>query len=129
MRNRWRSWLCVSVADSRDAAGLGRLHPFMSWRSPILERVPQRELQLLLAGASPRVLLAGQILFHAGDRGDSFYLIESGAIELFDESDAALEVVTRLGPGEAFGEQALRPGGDSVRTLGARAATTVHLAE
>jgi NADH dehydrogenase len=48
---------------------------------------------------------AGQYVFHKGDRGDKFYVIERGRVGVY--LDEALPPVTVLGPGDHFGEGAL----------------------
>ncbi len=67
-------------------------------------------------------LADGEILFHRGEPGDAFYIIESGQIRVFtlDESGRELTLNT-LEAGEAFGEMALldgRPRSASVAAVG-----------
>jgi CRP-like cAMP-binding protein len=51
---------------------------------------------------------AGQIIFHMGELGDTFYIIESGEVEvLAPDLRGQQAVINRLGPGEFFGEIAL----------------------
>jgi ATP-binding cassette subfamily B protein len=51
---------------------------------------------------------AGQFVFHKGDPGDKFYLIEKGRAGVY--YDEAAQPVTVLGPGDHFGEGALLSG-------------------
>jgi len=62
----------------------------------------------------------GEILFHRGDPGDAFYLIESGHVRIFtlDEGERELTLNT-LSPGESFGELSLLD--DRPRSAGAAA--------
>lgn len=49
----------------------------------------------------------GAVVFHAGDPGDSAYLVESGQVEVLLESEGVFKPVDLLGPGAMFGEIAL----------------------
>lgn len=76
-----------------------------------------------LRGAMGTVRLSdGEILFHRGEPGDAFFIIESGQIRIFtlDEEGSELTLNT-LAAGEAFGELALvddRPRSASAAALG-----------
>jgi CRP-like cAMP-binding protein len=64
----------------------------------------------------------GEVLFQRGERGDAFYVIDSGQIRIFtlDEEGSELTLNT-LAAGEAFGELALvddRPRSASAAALG-----------
>ena len=64
----------------------------------------------------------GEVLFHRGEPGDAFYIIESGQVRIFtlDEEGSELTLNT-LAAGEAFGELALvddRPRSASAAALG-----------
>jgi hypothetical protein len=67
---------------------------------------------------------AGWTIFRQGERGDCAYFIRDGEIEVIREEDGA--VVSRLGPGQYFGEMALID--NSPRTATVRAASAVELA-
>lgn len=66
-----------------------------------------------------RRLAAGDVLFRQGEQGDCAYVVESGAIEIFQEGDKRNGVVARLGTQDIFGEMALF--GEHTRSAGARA--------
>lgn len=68
---------------------------------------------------------AGQAVFHQGQPGDAFYLIQRGEAEVLLSRDGAEEVLRRLAPGDYFGEIALL--GHTGRTATVRAATPVRL--
>jgi len=62
---------------------------------------------------------AGQNVFRQGDRGDRFYLLRSGKVEVVRE-DQGGRVAATLGRGECFGEAALledKPRNATVRTV------------
>lgn len=54
-----------------------------------------------------KVLVVNEIVFRNGDMGDSAYLIESGTIEIFVDTDAGELQLGVIGKGELFGEVAL----------------------
>lgn len=63
-------------------------------------------------------LADGEILFHRGELGDAFYLLESGQIRIFTLDEGGQELtLNTLGAGEAFGELALLD--DQVRSASA----------
>jgi len=60
-----------------------------------------------VAGLFREIALAkGETLYEAGDDADALYLVVSGAVDVVD----ALGPITRLGPGEVFGEAVFIPG-------------------
>jgi diguanylate cyclase len=61
-----------------------------------------------------RTLTAGEMLFAQGDAGDCAYLIESGTIEIFTETQGRRTVIARLGRDEILGEMMLA--GDRTRS-------------
>lgn len=74
----------------------------------LLRGAAPAELEALLERARRRRFSAGEVVFHAGDPGDTVHLVRSGrfAIRIATEFGdvATLNVV---GPGDAFGELAL----------------------
>jgi hypothetical protein len=56
-----------------------------------------------------RQYAAGDVLFNRGDLADTFYVIQSGEVDLFVPPSNTFLV--RLTPGESFGEQAVLSGG------------------
>jgi CRP-like cAMP-binding protein len=74
----------------------------------LLSGLTDDERRQVLATARRRRYAKGEVLFHEGDAGDSLHLLEKGHVAI-RVSTALGEVSTHtvLGPGEAFGEQAL----------------------
>ena len=74
----------------------------------LLRGAAPAELDELLLRARRRTFAAGEVVFHAGDTGDTVHLVRSGrfAVRISTEFGdvATLNVV---GPGDAFGELAL----------------------
>jgi len=130
--------LSLSRADferlaPKDFDPQGNLHTFMRHRT-ILQHVPlfaqfdTRELDLLAGKLERLEVPEGQTIFHQGEQGDRFYIIESGRVgvqmpasgpsaspstgsglELGTGGDGGTEMVERatLGIGEYFGEISL----------------------
>lgn len=65
--------------------------------------LPENVLERLARASKMVTLASGQTVFSEGDRGDLFYIIESGSIDV----TKAGELVGTLSAGESFGEIAL----------------------
>jgi len=50
---------------------------------------------------------AGATIFDEGEKGDMFFIVQAGEVELTRSSDAGRRTVARLGPGEFFGEMSV----------------------
>lgn len=87
----------------------------------IFEPLPATLKQQLLGQLTKRNLQAGEVIFNAGDPGDSMYLIHSGRVSVYvaDPKLGLTYELAKLGPGQAFGEMALITG--EPRSAGVRA--------
>jgi CRP-like cAMP-binding protein len=88
----------------------------------LLDSLDEADRRSLLARTIRRRYRRGEVLFHAGDLGDSFHFLEKGHVAIRATTplgDSA--TFTVLGAGDAFGEQAL------LRDTSRRAATAVAL--
>jgi predicted acylesterase/phospholipase RssA len=102
----------TSEASARVRKGLHLL------RRPGTARRTQRLLDL--ERSFTRVTLeAGQILFRAGDAGDSLYVVVAGRVRLLVGEPGAEQVIRDLGPGELLGETALLTGEPRTATVAA----------
>lgn len=66
-----------------------------------------------------RTYQEGDRIFKEGDDGNFAYLVQSGAVEIFKESEG--KIITMVGPGGIFGEMALidnKPRAASARAAG-----------
>jgi hypothetical protein len=70
---------------------------------PFLAPLPAPALEHLAGSLAAVEVPAGETVFHEGDRGDRFYVIERGEVEV----SAAERLLRTLGPGDFFGEIAL----------------------
>jgi CRP/FNR family transcriptional regulator, cyclic AMP receptor protein len=87
----------------------------MDW--PLLSRVPEEEIQLVLSIARRRKFDRGEVVFHQEDPADTLHLIAKGRFVVRVTTalgDTAIFSV--LGPGEMFGELALLGGEEGRRS-------------
>ena len=88
---------------------------------PMLRPLPVPVIESLAQGLRRTGLGAGEVVFEAGDIGDSFYVVIEGSVEVLDQG----RVVRTMGAGEGFGEIALL--GSTTRTMTVRAVDRVEL--
>lgn len=66
------------------------------------------ELNFVRAAAHDRSYPAGQEIFRAGDPGDGLYVVRSGLVEISGQlNHDQRQVLSRVGPGQIFGEMAI----------------------
>ena len=54
-----------------------------------------------------RKMAAGEVLFRTGEEGDDMFVIRSGAVRVYVESEGVVKTLSVLGPGEFLGEMSL----------------------
>src|SRR4051794_12255149 len=102
----------------------------------------QLEASPLFRGLSPERLAEGMQLFERrtyppdstivreGEPGDSMFVVETGLVEvILISATGEITVLTRLGPGEAFGEMAVltgEPRSAGIRTVSPTAVRVVE---
>jgi CRP/FNR family cyclic AMP-dependent transcriptional regulator len=80
----------------------------------LLDTLGDEDRRRLLATTRRRRFAAGEVIFHAGDRGDAVHIIERGHVAIRVGTPLGdVATLTVLGPGAAFGELALL--GDDAR--------------
>ena len=96
-------------------------------RVPLLNELPQAELENLAATLEVVEVEPAQVLFSENDPGDSLYIVIRGDLDVVMGMGTRDEkVVAKLGPGEFVGEMSLLlPGG--MRTAGVRASQLTQL--
>ena len=75
--------------------------------------VPQlddADMAVLEAAGTHRTVTAGEFLFHAGDPSYAFFVVLSGAVDIFATSDDGDNEIVRHGPGNFVGELNLLTG-------------------
>lgn len=78
-------------------------------RSLAFRRLPMESVEEAFRKMRPQAVEAGSEVVRQGDPGDAFYLIERGRAEVWQTGiyDDEPKQVAELGPGDAFGEEAL----------------------
>ena len=91
-------------------------------RTPFFDRMADEQLTPLLERMTERTLHDGEVVFEAGDPGDSLLVVAAGTIEICAERLGRRDRLATLGPGKVFGEVA-------VLDRGPRSATCVAFGE
>lgn len=73
----------------------------------LFESFTPEQLRLLAFGAERLVLRAGRELFREGQSADCGYIVVSGNITLFHDSEEGRVTIRSVGPGAMIGEMAL----------------------
>lgn len=81
-------------------------------RIKLFAKLDHDELAVLAQTVAHRTTVLGEALFHAGEPGDSMFIVEAGAVELFVEDTTGQKIVLHTAaPGDFFGELSLLDGG------------------
>jgi len=79
--------------------------------NPLFSGLSREDIAKILGKLEERFFNAGTTIVSQGDQGDSFYFIQSGAVQVVLESGGGRrESIAVLGPQESFGEMALFSG-------------------
>jgi CRP-like cAMP-binding protein len=80
-------------------------------RMPLFSEMDSGQIRLIAAQLQPEIYETGATIIHQGDIGDTFYVIESGRVQVSVAADGsqsgAEKVIAERGPGEYVGEIAL----------------------
>ena len=89
--------------------------------SPLFRNIPAPTVASIVNLFERRVCPPDTILVREGDPGDALFIVEAGLVEVFLHSATGeTSILTRLGPGEAFGEMSVltgEPRSAGVRTI------------
>jgi len=82
-------------------------------------QLPLERVRMAFERMQTRELPAGTKVVHEGEKGDHYYLIETGSAEVWrtDPLTGDSAMVALLGPGDAFGEEACCSGGSATPPL------------
>lgn len=73
--------------------------------APLFNGLQKSYLQELVAICEPQLLPKGQLVFSEGDKGNGFYLVQSGRVKIYKVSPNGKEQILHIfGEGEPFGE-------------------------
>jgi sigma-B regulation protein RsbU (phosphoserine phosphatase) len=96
---------------------------------PLFQALPPEELRYLAGHLRAVELPPGKLLFGEGERGEHFYVVVQGLIEIVKALETAEErVLAQRGPGEFIGEMSLFDL-EGLRTASVRAAVPSRLLE
>jgi NTE family protein len=88
--------------------------------SPLFRGIPPDKIASIVQLFERRRCSPDTVIVREGDPGDTLFIIESGLVEVFLQSATGeTSILTRLGPGEAFGEMSVLTG--EPRSAGVRA--------
>jgi len=87
----------------------------------IFELLQEKDREILASVVDTQKLAAGETLFHAGDPGESLFIVRSGSIELFIKDTVGQKIVLAIAEeGALFGELSLLDSGPRTATAVAR---------
>ena len=87
---------------------------------PLFQTLADQDLKAVAGAMVPESFVPGREIFREGDPGDAFYVVQGGELEVLKRRPAPAQgthTVTRLGPGDSFGEIALLEGTDRSSTV------------
>lgn len=79
-------------------------------QSPFFNRIPPGNIRQLFVRFNPRKVVADELVIREGERGEHFYVLESGSATVLDKQG---QILAALRPGDYFGEESLV--GDTTR--------------
>jgi len=83
----------------------------------LFQQLDDDERSVLASAMQERAAKVGDVLFNAGDPGDSMFIVHTGQVELFVKDKAGQKIVLHVSePGEFFGELSLLDGGSRTAT-------------
>jgi len=83
----------------------------------LFQQLDDDERSVLASAMLEREVKPGDVLFKAGDPGDSMFIVHTGQVELFVKDKAGQKIVLHVAePGEFFGELSLLDGGSRTAT-------------
>ncbi|HJS25820.1 MAG TPA: cyclic nucleotide-binding domain-containing protein [Actinomycetota bacterium] len=109
-----------SSSGSRGVSVLGRRGTDLLAQVPLFEGLGRRDLKRITEHADEISYRQHEAIVEAGQSGGSFYVIVEGEVKVVQGS----KVLTRLGPGEFFGEISLLDGGPRTATVVAETPVT-----
>ncbi|MBY0528239.1 MAG: DUF1003 domain-containing protein [Gemmataceae bacterium] len=85
---------------------------------PLIAKLSRDDLAALAGLLTRREVAAHQTVCWIGERGDDFYIVQSGSVQIVQPDAAGKEVsVSTIGPGGFFGEISLLDGGPRTATV------------
>ncbi len=82
-------------------------HGWILRNMPIFDEMSAFDLNVVISQLKAEKFQAGQLVIRQGDEGDKFYIIETGELSAFLETNGTSVELERLTAGDYFGETAL----------------------
>ena len=84
---------------------------------PLFETMDESERDSLCQLLEQKQYSMGATIFHAGDVGDSFYIVRSGTVQIYIENFEGAKIILRESlPGDVFGDVSMFDGGPRTAT-------------
>ena len=84
---------------------------------PLFETMDENERDSLCQLLETKEYSTGTTIFHAGDVGDSFYIVRKGAVQIYIENFEGAKIILRESlPGDVFGDVSMFDGGPRTAT-------------
>jgi len=112
----WRRLRAIDASIARQDEAIEVLN-----KVEMLRPLPMPAIDALALSVDEAILAPGEAVFHQGDSGDSFHVIEQGEVDVIGDG----QLIRTMGPGDGFGEIALLR--DRIRTTTVRARTPLRL--
>ncbi len=112
------------TAVPKDAAAVERIRTAVA-SNMLFRNLDEAQLAEVVSVMVERAVPAGEDVIVEGEEGDYFYVIDSGAFDVYRSGEAGGAPVVRLGPGETFGELALMYNSPRMATVRAAMPSTV----
>lgn len=93
--------------------------------APMFGDLDAAELSEIVQILQIQRLREGQVLFREGDRGDSWYVLYEGEVEVLKDTEIEQRRITTLGPRACIGEMAILDGSRRSATVRATRSATV----
>jgi anion transporter len=77
---------------------------------PLFSALSREDIAKVLGKMEERHYLSGTTILSQGDKGDAFYIIQTGAVQVVLQNRGRAEIIRVQGPQEWFGEMALLSG-------------------
>lgn len=74
---------------------------------PIFKGLPEEDIKKLAEIADEKSYVAGSQIFSEGSDGDALYIVKSGTVRVIKRGQEEDEEISRMGPGQHFGEMAI----------------------
>ncbi len=95
-------------ALSREFQAVRQDHRGLLRRMPLFATMDEEEIGLLVSRLRSEHCAPGQVIIRQGDKGNKFYIIEQGSVEVLRRDErGVIGIVAHLGRGDYFGELAL----------------------